>query len=109
MTWTLLRWIAPVVIVLAVVYAIYDRGRTNAEHAAEMTEVKRKLALSQTLAATERQRRENDARLAAEQARRMLELEAAANGLQVYADALEDANNECLSGDDTDKLRDFWR
>lgn len=104
-----LKWVAPILIVLAVVGVIYGKGRLDAKHAAEVANLKRDLATATHVIELEREAREADAALASAQAVRLRELSAKSDAIQEYADALEDARRECLSGADSDRLRDLWR
>ena len=104
-----LKWVAPILIVLAVVGGIYAKGRIDARHAAEVASIKRDLATAENVIQLEREARTADAALAHAQAQRINTLTAKSDAIQEYADALEDARRECLSGADSDRLRDLWK
>jgi hypothetical protein len=56
----------------------------------------------------ERTARAADATAAAAQAKRLNDLTTKTTDLQEYANALEDAGRECLTGADIDRLRNLW-
>ena len=104
-----MKWIAPILAVLAVVGIIYGKGRLDSKHAAELTTVKDQLATSEYLRKSEQAARVADAAKAAQDAAKVTQLNTQIDGLNAYVDALQDADRECLSGADNDKLRELWR
>jgi hypothetical protein len=104
-----IKWLAPVLIVLALVGGIYAKGRIDSKHAAEIASIRDELATAELVIASDKAKRVSDANLAKEQAEKLWELKAHAQSIQEYADALEDAGRECLSGADNDRLRDLWK
>lgn len=102
------KWIVAIVAVLVVVGGIYAKGHLDAKHKAELADVQSQLSLAQTQINKEREARVADARLAQEAAARSAELKAKVTNLQEYVETLEDANRECLSGADTQRLRNLW-
>ncbi|MDX0270903.1 hypothetical protein GOC13_24455 [Sinorhizobium meliloti] len=105
----ILKWVAPILIVLAVVGGFYAKGQIDARHAAELASIKRDLATATNVLKLEREARTADAALAQAQAQRINTLSAQSDAIQEYADALEDARRECLSGADNERLRDLWK
>ncbi|MBY5849785.1 hypothetical protein HFN51_04335 [Rhizobium leguminosarum] len=106
---TVYKWLATLLAVLAVVGVIYGKGRLDSKHATELSAVKDQLATSELLRETERRARIADADLAATQAAKLAILSSNIDGLNAYVDALQDADRECLTGADTDKLRQLWQ
>ncbi|PDT45352.1 hypothetical protein CO661_24115 [Sinorhizobium fredii] len=105
----ILKWVAPILIVLAVVGGIYAKGQLDARHAAELATVQRDLKTATNVLKLEREARTADAALAQAQAQRINTLSAQSDAIQEYADALEDARRECLSGAGNERLRDLWK
>lgn len=102
------KWIAAILAVLAVVGLIYAKGHSEAKAKAELQATQLELSHLYYNIAKEREARVADARLAQEAEARATELRAKISNLQEYADALEDANAQCLSSADTKRLRDLW-
>lgn len=102
------KWIAAILAVLAVVGLIYAKGQLDAKHEADLSAVRQELSSAKAQIEKERVARVADARLAKEAAQKAAELRAKISNLQEYADALEDANAQCLSSADTKRLRDLW-
>ncbi|MBD9511917.1 hypothetical protein IB265_34780 [Ensifer sp. ENS10] len=105
----ILKWVVPVLLLLTVMGGAYAKARIDAKHAAEVAQIRRDLAVAELVIASEKAAREADAVLAGAQALKMRELSAKSDAIQEYADALEDARRECLSGADSERLRDLWR
>ncbi|TCR92584.1 hypothetical protein [Rhizobium sp. BK376] len=104
-----LKWIAPVIAVLAVVGVIYGKGRLDSKHAAETADLKDQLQLSETLRASEQKAYDADAVQAKANADKLTTLNSNIDGLNAYVATLKDAGRECLSGADNDKLHQLWR
>lgn len=104
-----IKWLAPVLIVLALVGGIYAKGRIDSKHAAEIALMKADLATAELVIASDKAKRVADANLAKEQAEQIGELKSKAQSIQEYADALEDAGRECLSGADVGQLHHLWK
>lgn len=101
-------WLIGLVAILAVVGVIYGKGRLDAKHASEIATLKNDLRTAEIVIKNEREARQQDAELAAEDARRRAALTLKIDGLNEYVETLEDANRECLSRDDVERLRDLW-
>lgn len=84
-------------------------GKVEAQHKAELASVTSELNATKDQIKKEREARVADARLAQEAEARATELRAKISNLEEYADALADAGRECLSGADTERLRDLWK
>lgn len=84
-------------------------GKVEAQHKAELASITSELNATKAQIKKEREAREADARLAQEAEARATELRAKISNLEEYADALADAGRECLSGTDTERLRDLWK
>jgi hypothetical protein len=106
---TVYKWIATCIALLAIVGIIYGKGRLDSKHAAELSVVKEQLALSETLRKTEQAAYTADTEEARKAHERLTELNSDIDGLNAYVDALQDADRECLSGADTERLRQLWR
>ncbi|MBY5581850.1 hypothetical protein [Rhizobium leguminosarum] len=106
---TVYKWLASLLAVLAVVGIIYGKGRLDSAHKAELASVKSELLEVKALRKLEQDARAADAALAKTQAKRLTHLSSEITGLNAYVDALQDADRECLSGADTDKLRQLWQ
>jgi hypothetical protein len=103
------KWLASLLAVLAVVGIIYGKGRLDSAHKAELAEVTSQLAEVTQLRKLEKSAYAADALLAKAQADKLVHLNSELTGLNAYVDALQDADRECLSGADTDKLRQLWQ
>jgi hypothetical protein len=106
---TVYKWLATLLAVLAVVGIIYGKGRLDSAHKAELAAVQEQLVKAEILRKAEAAARAADTELAQAQAARLSQLNSDISGLNAYVDALQDADRECLSGADTDKLRQLWR
>jgi hypothetical protein len=104
-----MKWIAPLLAVLAIVGIIYGKGSLDSKHAAELKTVTDQLAIAQDTIALEKAVRAKDTVIAQANAVFLTDLNTNIDGLNSYAKALPDADRECLSGADTDKLRALWR
>jgi hypothetical protein len=104
-----LKWIAPLIAILVVVGLIYGKGSLDSKHAAELQTVKDQLAVAQDTIELEKAVRAKDTVIAQHDAVFLTDLNTNIDGLNSYAKALPDADRECLSGADTDKLRALWR
>jgi uncharacterized membrane-anchored protein YhcB (DUF1043 family) len=106
---TVYKWIATCIALLAIVGIIYGKGRLDSQHAAELADVQAQLTAVQTQVLTEKEARISDAKLAKADADRLSKLNSDIDGLNAYVDALQDADRECLSGADTERLRQLWQ
>ncbi|WP_149902377.1 hypothetical protein [Mesorhizobium sp. SARCC-RB16n] len=88
---------------------IYGKGRLDAKHAAETALLKGNLKVAELNLKNEKDARLGDAILATEAAKRQAALSTKIDELNTYAETLEDANRECLSGADVERLRDLWK
>lgn len=88
---------------------IYGKGRLDSKHAAEMALLQGNLRVAEMNLKNEQDARQQDATLATEAAKRQAALHTKIDELNTYADTLEDANRECLSGADVERLRDLWK
>ncbi len=104
-----LKWIAPTLALLVVVGAIYGKGRLDSAHKAGVAQVTKELALTKLQLQTEQNARAIDAATAKTDATKVNQLNTKIDGLNAYVDALEDANRQCLSGADSNQLRQLWR
>jgi hypothetical protein len=104
-----IKWLAPILIVLALVGGGYLKGKADADRSAEISQLTDAFLDMKTKRDIEMAARVADANLAKEQGKKLRELKAQAQSIQEYADALEDAGRECLSGADNDRLRDLWK
>ncbi|TPI67593.1 hypothetical protein FJ420_01925 [Mesorhizobium sp. B3-1-3] len=57
----------------------------------------------------EQDARQQDAILATEAAKRQVALTTKIDELNQYVDTLQDRDSVCLSGTDTERLRDLWK
>lgn len=87
---------------------IYGKGRLDASHAAELAQVTQSLDAAKAAIENEKAARQSDAILAAENAKRASALNTKIDELETYVDTLQDRDRECLSRDDTERLRDLW-
>jgi outer membrane murein-binding lipoprotein Lpp len=106
---TVYKWLATLLAVLAVVGIIYGKGRLDSAHKAELASVTDQLTEAKQLRSLEQAARSADNGLAKAQATRLYQLSSDIDGLNAYVDALQDADRECLTGADTDKLRQLWQ
>ncbi|MER9628892.1 hypothetical protein [Mesorhizobium sp. M0296] len=95
--------------VLALVGVIYGKGRLDAKHAIEISQLNETIELTNAALDKERTARQSDAIIAAENAKRQAALQTKIGELNQYVETLEDADRECLSGADVERLRDLWR
>ncbi|KAA3452723.1 hypothetical protein C7I87_00660 [Mesorhizobium sp. SARCC-RB16n] len=95
--------------VLTLIGVIYGKGRLDAKHAAETALLKGNLKVAELNLKNEKDARLGDAILATEAAKRQAALSTKIDELNTYAETLEDANRECLSGADVERLRDLWK
>ena len=103
-----LKWIAPLIAILVVAGLIYGKGSLDSKHAAALATIKDQLELSESLRKSEQAAYAADATIAKANADKLATLNSNIVGLNAYVDALQDADRECLSGADTDKLRQLW-
>jgi hypothetical protein len=95
--------------VLALVGVIYGKGRLDAKHAAETALLKGNLKVAELNLKNEKDARQGDAILATEAAKRQAALTHKIDELDAYVDTLQDRDSVCLSGTDTERLRDLWK
>jgi hypothetical protein len=103
------KWLAGIVAVLAIVGLIHGKGQLDARHAKEIETLKDDLRTAEMVLSKEKLARQLDTANAAAAQERLRELNSRITSLTEYTDALEDRNRECLSGADTERLRDLWR
>jgi hypothetical protein len=87
---------------------IYGKGRIDANHRNAVSQLTATIELQNKTLAAERHARGQDLILATEAAKRKDALSLQITGLNTYVDTLQDGLSECLSGADTDRLRDLW-
>ncbi len=97
----LLRFGAPVLIVLSIIGLIYGKGRMDEAHEAELSELRHSLQI-------EEEARIADAYQALASSKRLSQLDTKVKTMEEYVEELEDANRVCLSNADTDSLRNLW-
>jgi hypothetical protein len=95
--------------VLALVGVIYGKGRLDQKHAAETALLKGNLKVAELNLKNEKDARLSDAILATEAAKRQVALTTKIDELNQYVDTLQDRDSVCLSGTDTERLRDLWK
>jgi hypothetical protein len=95
--------------VLALVGVIYGKGRLDSKHAADMAVLQGNLRVVEMNLKNEQEARLSDAILATEAAKRQAALTHKVDELNQYVDTLQDADRECLSGPDVERLRDLWK
>ena len=88
---------------------IYGKGRLDAKHASEMAILQGNLRVAEMNLKNEQDARQQDAILATEAAKRQAAMSTKIDELNAYVDTLEDANRECLSGADVERLRNLWK
>lgn len=88
---------------------IYGKGRLDAKHAAETALLKGNLKVAEMNLKNEQDARTQDAILATEAANRRAALTNKIDELNQYVDTLQDRDSVCLSGTDTERLRDLWK
>ncbi|MER9646792.1 hypothetical protein [Mesorhizobium sp. M0199] len=102
-------WLAGLVAILAIVGVIYGKGRIDANHAVEIKQLTETIELQRKAIENEQAARQSDAIFASENAKRQAALQTKIGELNQYVETLEDADRECLSGADVERLRDLWR
>ncbi|RWP18864.1 MAG: hypothetical protein EOR00_09510 [Mesorhizobium sp.] len=102
-------WLAGLVALLAIVGVIYGKGRIDANHAIETAQLTETIELQRKAIEKEQAARKSDAIVASENAKRQAALQTKIGELNQYVETLEDADRECLSGADVERLRDLWR
>lgn len=102
-------YLAGLVALLAIVGVIYGKGQLDARHAVELGRLKADLRTAELVLKAEQDARKQDAILATEAAKRQASLNTKIDELNAYVDTLEDADRECLSGPDVERLRDLWK
>lgn len=88
---------------------IYGKGRLDAKHASEMALLQGNLRIAEMNLKNEQDARQQDAILATEAAKRQVALNTKIDELNQYVDTLQDRDSVCLSGTDTERLRDLWK
>jgi len=106
---TVYKWIATCIALLAIVGIIYGKGRLDSKHASELAIVQAQLVQAETLRLAEQSARAADAKAAIQDNLFLTDLNTKIDGLNSYAEALPDADRECLDGPDTERLRQLWR
>ncbi len=102
-------YLAALVFVLLVLGGLYAKGRLDADHAGEVKKWRDDYVELRLDYDREQTARADDALKARQAAERLTALNTQVANLQEYADGLEDANAQCLSGPDVDRLRDLWK
>ena len=102
-------YLAGLLAIIAVVGVIYGKGRLDARHSAELAAVQSELSTAKGVIQAERAARLQDAILAAEAAKRQAALTTKIDELNDYVDTLQDRDSQCLTGADTERLRDLWQ
>ncbi|AIK68516.1 hypothetical protein Lo5R7ANS_46 [Mesorhizobium phage vB_MloP_Lo5R7ANS] len=102
-------WLAGLIAILAIVGVIYGKGRLDANHATETAQLTETIELQRKAIEKEQAARQSDAIVASENAKRQAALQTKIGELNQYVETLEDADRECLSGADVERLRDLWR
>lgn len=102
------RWLAAALVLLTVVGVIYGKGRLDASHKASLADLTFQLKVASHVAARERDARAVDLINYSAAEARLSVLDHEISELTTYANQLEDADRECLSGADTDRLRLLW-
>jgi hypothetical protein len=95
--------------VLALIGVIYGKGRLDSKHASDMAVLQGNLRVVEMNLKNEQDARLSDAILATEAAKRQAALTHKVDELNQYVDTLQDADRECLSGPDVERLRDLWK
>lgn len=106
---TMYKWLAGVIAVLSIVGIIYGKGRLDAKHTADLALVRAELSEATKTIKSEKEARAADTEAAKVAYLRLNQLNSSISGLHTYVDALEDANSQCLSAADTDRLRTLWK
>lgn len=88
---------------------IYGKGRLDSKHAAEMALLQGNLRVAEMNLKNEQDARQQDAILATEAAKHRAALTNKIDELNQYVDTLQDRDSVCLSGTDTERLRDLWK
>lgn len=101
-------WLGAAAIIGAVALGIYGKGRLDAAHKAEVARLELNLRTATQMLELERTARQQDAIVAAENARRKAALQQTIKELDDYVASLEDRDRECLSGADIERLRNLW-
>lgn len=102
-------YLAALMVILLVVGGVYAKGRLDKAHEAEVARLKEQLELVVYLKQKNQEAYEIDAAAYEKAEARLNTLSTQVTNLQEYADALEDANAQCLAGPDVDRLRDLWK
>ncbi|MER8421853.1 hypothetical protein [Mesorhizobium sp. M1329] len=102
-------WLAGLVAILAIIGVIYGKGRLDAKHAVETKQLTETIELQRKAIENEQAARQSDAIVASENVKRQAALQTKIGELNQYVETLEDADRECLSGADVERLRDLWR
>lgn len=100
-------YLAGVLVVLAVVGAIYAKGRLDAGHAAQLADLQKRITQLQATAEQERKARVLDTIQAKLDADDMADLAKRITELNDYAESLGAA--ACFDDTDTERLRTLWR
>ncbi|PLP55543.1 hypothetical protein CYK37_30090 [Mesorhizobium loti] len=102
-------YLAGLVVILTIIGVVYGKGRLDAAHKAELRATQIELSAAVKVIEGERKARQQDAIRATEAAKRQASLNTKIDELNAYVDTLEDADRECLSGPDVERLRDLWK
>lgn len=97
-----------VVIAIALTGGAYFKGRSDADQSITIASLEEQLAFNKALNDGFMKAAEEDAKEAAAAKERLTALDDRIKDLTDYAESLEDRDRECLSGADTDRLRDLW-
>lgn len=102
-------WIIAVLCVILAGFVGFNRYQINKVHKAEIASLQHELKETRTSIEKERKARVADTRLAHEAAQKAAKLNTEIKSLEEYINTLEDANRECLSGADVERLRQLWK
>jgi hypothetical protein len=114
MLWLLKNWKSAILIVSLLALSItgvglYHKGKAVARQEQQIVSLQTDLNTAKAVIKNEQEARLNDAILATEAAKRQAALSTKIDELNQYVDTLQDADRECLTGADTERLRDLWK
>lgn len=88
--------------------ALYQAGKTEANQKNTITTLTENLRVANAITLRNQKALEGDQKAATAEALKATELGSKVAELHAYSQALADANRECLSGADVDRLRNLW-
>ncbi|RWO57052.1 hypothetical protein [Mesorhizobium sp.] len=107
--WKLIAFAAALAALAFTGWRLYEAGEASATQKHQIATLKQDLANAELIQKMQRIALEGDQERAAEDAKKITTLNDRISDLNEYVESLADRDRECLSGADTDRLRDLWK